>query len=83
MYLVDYQLYQFIFILIVFCVIMYLRMLCTTALSTRVMLNVLGKCDIQGDAMQSFADHHDGVVKIKYRKELRSRCAKFLTYKGV
>ena len=30
-------------------------------------LNVLGKCDVLGEAMQPFVHHqHDGVVKIKY-----------------
>ena len=43
------------------------------------MLNVLGKCDVLGEAMQPFVHHqHDGVVKIKYREELRSRYAKFV-----
>ena len=43
------------------------------------MLNVLGKCDVLGAAMQPFVHHqHDGVVKIKYREELRSRYAKFV-----
>ena len=38
------------------------------------MLNVLGKCVVLGEAMQSLVRHqHDGVVKIKYGKELRSR----------
>ena len=43
------------------------------------MLNVLGKCDLLGEAMQPFVHYqHDGVVKIKYREELRSRYAKFV-----
>ena len=43
------------------------------------MLNVLGKCDVLGEAMQPFVHHqHDGAVKIKYREELRSRYAKFV-----
>ena len=52
------------------------------ALSTRAMLNVAGKCIILvGEAVQSFVHHqHHGVVKIKYRKELRSRYAKFVYY---
>ena len=41
--------------------------------------NVLGKCDVLGEAMQPFVHHrHDGVVKIKYREELRSRYAKLV-----
>ena len=45
----------------------------------RAMLNVLGKCDVLGEAMQPFVHYqHDGVVKIKYREELRSRYAKFV-----
>ena len=64
---------------LVFCVIMYVRMLYTISLPTRAMLNVLGKCDVLGEAMQPFVHHqHDGVVKIKYREELRSRYAKFV-----
>ena len=67
---------------LVFCVIMYVRMLYTIALPTRAMLtmlNVLGKCDVLGEAMQPFVHHQrDGVVKIKYREELRSRYAKFV-----
>ena len=40
------------------------------------MLNVAGKCVALMVAMQSFVHlQHDGVVKIKYRKELRSRYA--------
>lgn len=65
---------------LVFCIIMYLRMVCAITLSTRLVLNVLGKCDVQGQAMQSFAHHHDGVVKIKYRNELLSLHATFSTY---
>ena len=45
------------------------------------MLNVLGKCDLLGEAMQPFVHHqHDDVEKnlIKYREELRSRYAKFV-----
>ena len=43
------------------------------------MLNVLGKCDLLGEAMQPFVHHqHDGVAKIKYIGELRSRYAKFV-----
>ena len=54
-------------------------MLYTIALPTRAMLNVLGKCDVLGEAMQPFVHHqHDGAVKIKYREELRSRYAKFV-----
>ena len=54
-------------------------MLYTIALPTRAMLNVLGKCDVLGEAMQPFVHHpHDGVVKIKYREELRSRYGKFV-----
>ena len=46
-------------------------MLYTIALSTRAMLKVLGKCIVLGEAMQSFVHHqHNGVVKIKYIKEL-------------
>ena len=57
---------------LVFCVIMYVRMLYTIALPTRA-------CDVLGEAMQPFGHHqHDGVVKIKYREELRSRYAKFV-----
>ena len=63
-------------------VIMYVRMLYTIVLPTLamlIMLNVLGKCDVLGEAMQPFVHHqHDGVVKIKYREELRSRYAKFV-----
>ena len=66
---------------LVLCVIMYVRMLYTITLPTRAMLttlNVLGKCDVLGEAMQSFVHHqHDGVVKIKYREELRFRYAKW------
>ena len=58
---------------LLFCVI-------AITLSTRVMQNVLGKCDVQGEAMQSLAHHHDGVVKIKYRNELLSLHAKLLSY---
>ena len=44
-----------------------------------IMLNVLGKCDVLGEAMHPFVHHqHDGAVKIKYREELRSRYAKFV-----
>ena len=51
---------------LVFCVIMYVRMLYTIALPTRAMLNVLGKSDVLGEAMQPFVHHqHDSVVKIK------------------
>ena len=51
----------------------------TIALSTRAMLNVLGKCDILWEAIQPFVHHqHDGVAKIKYKEELRSRYAKFV-----
>ena len=54
-------------------------MLYTIALSTRAMLNVLGKCDVLGEAMQPFLDHqHADVAKIKYREELTSRYAKFV-----
>ena len=43
------------------------------------MLNVLGKCDVLVEAMQSFVHHqHDDVAKIKYREELRSRYTKFV-----
>ena len=64
---------------LVFCVIMYVRVLYTIVLPTRAMLNVLGKCDVLGEAMQPFVHHqHDDVVKIKYREELRSRYAKFV-----
>ena len=67
----------------VFCVIVYVQhtivRLYTVALSTRAMLNVLGKCDLLGEAMQPFVHHqHDGVAKIKYIEELRSRYAKFV-----
>lgn len=65
---------------LVFCIIMFLSMVCAITLSTRLMLNVLGKCDVQGEAMQSFAHHHDGVVKINYRNELLSIHVTFLTY---
>ena len=58
---------------------MYVRILYTIALPTRAMLNVVGKCNVLGEAMQPFVHHqHDGVVKIKYREELRSRYAKFV-----
>ena len=51
----------------------------TIALSTRAMLNVLGKCDILWEAIQPFVHHqHDGVAKIKYKEELRSRYAKYV-----
>ena len=46
----------------------------TIALPTRaiLMLNVLGKRNVLGEAMQPFVHHqHDGVVKIKYREDLR------------
>ena len=56
-------------------------MLYTISLSTRAMLKVLGKCIVLGEAMQSFVHHqHNGVVKIKYIKELRFRFAKFVYY---
>ena len=59
---------------LVFCVIVYVGMLYTIALSTLAMLNVLAKCDVLGEAMQAFVHHqHDGVAKRKYREELRSR----------
>ena len=59
---------------LVFRVIVYLRILYKIALSTRAMLNVAGKCVVLGQAVQSFVyRQHDGVGKIKYRKELRSR----------
>ena len=58
---------------------MYVRVLYTIALPTRAMLNVLGKCDVLGEAMQPFVHRqHDGVVKLKYREELRFRYAKFV-----
>ena len=54
-------------------------MLYTIALSARGMLNVVGKCDALGEPMQPFVhNQHDGVAKIKYRGELRSRDAKFV-----
>ena len=54
-------------------------MLYAIALSARAMLNVVGKCDVLGEAVQPFVHHqHDGVAKIKYREELRSRYAKFV-----
>ena len=47
------------------------------------MLNVVGKCVVSGEAMQSFVHRqHDGVGKIKYRKELRSLYAKFVYHNG-
>ena len=59
--------------------VFYVIVLYTIALSTRAMLNVLGKCDVLGEAMQPFVHHqHDGVAKIKYREELRSRYARFV-----
>ena len=68
MYQVDYQFYQFLCTALVFCVIVYVSMLYTIVLSTRAMLNVLGKCDVLGEAMQPFVHHHhDGVAKISYR----------------
>lgn len=42
---------------LVFCVIMYVRVLYMIALPTRAMLNVLGKCDVLGEAMQPFVHH--------------------------
>ena len=64
---------------LVFCVIVHVSIMYTNALSTRAMLNVLGKCDVLGEAMQPFVHHqHDGVAKIKFREELRSRYAKFV-----
>ena len=45
---------------LVFCVIVYVRMLYTIALPTQAMLtmlNVLGKCDVLGEAMQPFVHH--------------------------
>ena len=57
------------------------HMLYTIALSTRAMLNAAGKCVVLGEAMQSFVHkQHDGVGKVKHRKGLRSRCAKFVYY---
>ena len=45
------------------------------------MLNVAGKCVVSGEAIQSFVyRQHDGVEKIKYGKELRSRYATFVYY---
>ena len=42
---------------------------------------VLGKCNVLGEAMQPFVHHqHNGVVKIKYTEELRSRYAKFVNH---
>ena len=44
--------------------------------STQAMLNALEKCDVLEKAIQlSIHDQHDVVVKIKYGKEFRSRCA--------
>ena len=66
---------------LVFRVIAYLRILYTIALSTRAMLNVAEKCVAFGEALQSFVcRQHDGVGKIKYRKELRSCYATFVYY---
>ena len=61
---------------------MYLRMLHTIALSVNLSnVECAGKMWWLGDARQSFLHHqHDGVVKIKSRKELRSRYAKFMCY---
>ena len=49
---------------LVFCVIVYVSTLYTIALSTRAMLNLLGKCDVLGEAMQPFVHHqHDGTKR--------------------
>ena len=59
---------------LIFCVIVYVSMLYMTALSTRAMLNLLGKCEVLGEAMQPFDHHqHDGVAKIKCREEFSCR----------
>ena len=69
---------------LVFCVIVYLRMLYTSAFPTRALLNILGKCDVLGDSMQSFVHHQrDGVAKIGYGKELTSRYVKFVYYNHI
>ena len=60
--------------------VFYVIMLYTIALSTRAMLNVLGKCDVLGEAMQPFVHHQHSVATIKYREELRSCYAKFVYY---
>ena len=68
---------------LVFRVIVYLRTLYTRtiALSTRAMLNIAGKCVVLGKTVQSYVHRqHDGVRKIKYRKEFRSRYATFVYY---
>ena len=49
-------------------------------LSTRAMLNGLGKCDVLVEAMQPFVHHQHSVATIKYREELRSCYAKFVYY---
>ena len=57
---------------LVFRVFEYLRKLYTIASSTRAM-NVVGKCVLLIEAMQSFVHRQrDVVVKKKYRKELSS-----------
>ena len=52
-------------------------------LRTRAM-NVVGKCVVLMAAMQSFVHRQrDGLVRIEYRKELRSRYAKFVYYNNI
>ena len=63
---------------LVLCVILYLRVL--SVLSTQ-MSDVLEKCEVFEKALQlSVHDQHDALVKIKYRKEFRSRYAKFVSF---
>ena len=66
---------------LLFCVILYVSISYTIALSTRAMLNVLEKCDVLGEAIQPFVHHqHDGAAKIKFKEELGSRYAKFVYF---
>ena len=59
------------------------RELYIIASSTRAM-NVVGKCVLLIEAMQSFVHRQrDVVVKKKYRKELRSCYAKFVYYNHI
>ena len=47
-------------------------------------MNVVGKCVLLIEAMQSFVHRQrDVVVKKKYRKELRSCYAKFVYYNHI
>ena len=76
-----YSLSRFLCYVLSLFVISYLRMCfmnIASAMTQTAVSSVCGKCDIFENVMQSSVHDRDTFVKIKYRKEFRSRHAKFV-----